>query len=63
FPKSSGSMLLRAPQPGGAVEHAVDELVSIGGAEAARRAGQVGDPFDFAQGRLFAPPEKRLRSG
>jgi hypothetical protein len=21
------------------------------------------DPFDFAQGRLFAPPEKRLRSG
>ena len=21
------------------------------------------DPFDFAQGKLFAPPEKRLRSG
>ena len=28
-----------------------------------RRAGQAGDPFDFAQGRLFAPPEERLRSG
>jgi hypothetical protein len=28
-----------------------------------RRAGQGGDPFDFAQGRLFAAPEKRLRSG
>jgi hypothetical protein len=25
--------------------------------------GGGGDPFDFAQGRLFAPPEKRLRSG
>jgi len=23
-----------------------------------RRAGQAGDPFDFAQGWLFAPPEK-----
>ena len=22
-----------------------------------------GDPFDFAQGRLFAAPEERLRSG
>ena len=23
----------------------------------------AGDPFGFAQGRLFAPPEERLRSG
>jgi len=22
---------------------------------------QQGDPFDFAQGRLFPPPEERLR--
>jgi len=27
------------------------------------QAGQAGDAFDFAQGRFFAPPEKRLRSG
>ncbi|SPE28498.1 hypothetical protein SBA2_40060 [Acidobacteriia bacterium SbA2] len=29
------------------------------------RRGSVyaGDPFDFAQGRLFPPPERRLRSG
>src|ERR1700736_2861623 len=25
--------------------------------------GCARDPFDFAQGRLFPPPEKRLRSG
>jgi hypothetical protein len=28
-----------------------------------RCGGYAGDPFGFAQGRLFATPENRLRSG
>ncbi len=28
-----------------------------------RWAGGAGDPFGFAQGRLFSTPEERLRSG
>jgi len=46
-------------------------IVSANGAETGtgkpchglRVRSGAGDPFDFAQGRLFAPPEERLRSG
>ena len=28
-----------------------------------QEASEAGHPFDFAQGKLFTPPEKRLRPG
>src|SRR5271170_3117648 len=41
----------------------VTDVLGSGAIWLERWAGQAGDPFDFAQGRLFAAPEKRLRSG
>src|SRR5208283_2041619 len=39
------------------------QISSTGTVCLALGAGSAGDPFDYAQGRLFAPPGKWLRSG